>query len=228
MDQAGSALVAMTAPMVLLSIPMARPKSDLTKFILSLPETLTTAEVIEKAKVAGMETTESNVQRVRADQKKRSATPPAVGKKPVGAVRPSGAKKTALKKPSKPAEKKAASPKAAPTKTEFVLGQPATTSAKDVAAKATAAGIELTPKHVHTIRSKSKAAKAVAKKPAVARKAATKNVTKPKAAAKAPTAGPTVDGDVVSFRKLVLGLGILRARQLLEDLERGLAALIRG
>jgi hypothetical protein len=44
---------------------MARPISETTKFILSLPKTLTAKEVLAKAKAGGLETSESNVHRVR-------------------------------------------------------------------------------------------------------------------------------------------------------------------
>ena len=227
-DNQVSALVAVTTSVVLPSAPMARPKSDRTTFTPSSPETITTEDVIEKAKSAGMATTESNLQRLRGDQKKRTAKPAAAAKKPAKVATKPSAKKAAAKKPAAPTATKEAPPTAGGTKTDFVRAQPEGLSAGEVVAKAKAAGFEITSKSVHTIRSKFKAAKAAAKKPVVPSKAPTKDVTKP-TAQKAPTAAAlAVDGDVVTFRKLVLGLGTVRARELLDELERGLAALIRG
>jgi hypothetical protein len=53
---------------------MARPISKTTKFILSLPKTLSVREVLAKAKAGGMKTSESNVHRVRRLHNKRSKT----------------------------------------------------------------------------------------------------------------------------------------------------------
>jgi hypothetical protein len=47
------------------SYAMARPRSALSKFILSLPPDLPVKEVIAKAKARGLKTDESNVYRVR-------------------------------------------------------------------------------------------------------------------------------------------------------------------
>jgi hypothetical protein len=44
---------------------MARPISKTTKFILALPRTLSAKEVLSKAKASGLQTSESNVHRVR-------------------------------------------------------------------------------------------------------------------------------------------------------------------
>ncbi len=175
-----------------------------------------------------MATNEKNVSSVGGDQEKRTAKPAAAANKPAKVATKPTAKKAAAKKLSAPTVKKEAPPKAGGTKTDFVRAQPEGLSASEVVARAKAAGVALTSKSVHTMRSKIKAAKAIAKRPAVPSKAATKNVTKPEAAQKAPTAGTPVDGDVVSFRRLVLGLGTVRARKLLDDLERGIAALLRG
>ncbi len=180
------------------------------------------------SKAGGMATNEKNVSSVGGDQEKRTAKPAAAANKPAKVATKPTAKKAAAKKLSAPTVKKEAPPKAGGTKTDFVRAQPEGLSASEVVARAKAAGVALTSKSVHTMRSKIKAAKAIAKRPAVPSKAATKNVTKPEAAQKAPTAGTPVDGDVVSFRRLVLGLGTVRARKLLDDLERGIAALLRG
>jgi hypothetical protein len=51
---------------------MARPISKTTKFILSLPKTLSVREVLAKAKAGGMKTSESNIHRVRRLHRKGS------------------------------------------------------------------------------------------------------------------------------------------------------------
>jgi hypothetical protein len=201
---------------------MARPQSELTKLILTLPMDLSVAEVIERAKEAGMETNEKNVSRVRADQKKRLA---AGAQKP--AVKPPAAKKPAAK--AEPTGAPAALPTAAGTmtKADFVRGLPRTMSAKDIVAHAKAAGIELTEKYVYKARTPRKGAKAAAK-PATAVRPVP--VAKAPATVQAPTPPKTAPtgSDEVALRKLVLALGVTRSRQLLDELERGLAALIAG
>jgi outer membrane biosynthesis protein TonB len=110
-------------------------------------------------------------------------------------------------------------------------------SAKDVAEKAKAAGLEISTEYIYKVR--SRLGTKAAKKPAAPGKPAT--TVKPKAAVakpKAPTPKPapapkpvaSTSGtdEVVSFRRLVLSLGVTRSRQLLDELERGLAALIGG
>jgi|HubBroStandDraft_6_1064221.scaffolds.fasta_scaffold1772858_1 hypothetical protein len=54
---------------------MARPISKTTKFILALPKTLSAKEVLAKAKAGGLETSESNVHRVRRLHGGRSKKP---------------------------------------------------------------------------------------------------------------------------------------------------------
>jgi protein involved in polysaccharide export with SLBB domain len=64
---------------------MARPRSALSKFILSLPHDLSVKEVIAKAKAKGLKTSENNVYRIRrtlgrartkaATTKERATTP---------------------------------------------------------------------------------------------------------------------------------------------------------
>ena len=61
---------------------MARPRSPLSTFILSLPSSLSVKEVIEKAKAKGLKATEGNIYRVRRMMggkaaKKTLATPSA-------------------------------------------------------------------------------------------------------------------------------------------------------
>ncbi|MCC6647966.1 MAG: hypothetical protein IT374_20665 [Polyangiaceae bacterium] len=78
---------------------MARPKSQLSKFIEGLPADLPVKQVVARAKEAGFTTSESNVQRVRylaRKQAKRAGVP---------ASKPSTPSKAA---PSKAAPSKAA------------------------------------------------------------------------------------------------------------------------
>lgn len=214
---------------VLPSAPMARPISNLSKFILSLPQGLAAAEVVKKAKEAGMVTSAANVARVRTDQKKRSTrAATSAGKPPVKAAKKPA--KTATKA-APPAAPKSAGPVA--TKADFVRSIPHAMPVKEVVAAAKAAGVELTEKYVYNVRSsvakKGKPAKAASKKPVAAFKtvAKPKATAKAKAVAKAPARTTSAGGsDEVELRKLVLALGVVRARQLLGELERGLAALI--
>jgi hypothetical protein len=53
---------------------MARPRSALSKFILSLPRDLSVKEVIAKAKAKGLKTDDSNVYRVRRLVKAKAPT----------------------------------------------------------------------------------------------------------------------------------------------------------
>ncbi len=241
---------------------MARPQSALTKLILTLPPDMPIAEVIEKAKAAGMDTTESNVSRVRTDQKRREAGTPAkkaakkpaakaekkpaaktvpkvakVAKKAPATMKPTPAKKAAKTTPAKKASPKAKAP-AAPTsaapvsKSAFIRSQPPTMPARDVVEAARAAGITMTTKFVYRVRSTP--TKVAGKKPAAATKAAPTSKPAPKAPAKPKAASPkkpaptSGSDEVVTFRRLVLGLGVRRSRGLLEELELGLARLIGG
>jgi hypothetical protein len=67
---------------------MARPRSSLSKFILSLPTSLTAKEVLAQLKAKGMKTTESNVYRVRRLTK---ASAPQRGRPPKSARKSSAA-----------------------------------------------------------------------------------------------------------------------------------------
>jgi len=119
---------------------MARPRSALTKFILSLPHGLPLKEVIARAKAKGMKASGNNVYRIR---------------------RTFGAKvaKTAPSKPtatgtSKPAASPTSNPKPA-SKSDFIRQQPASLSAAEVVAKAKAAGIKLDSFLVYKVRSRA-------------------------------------------------------------------------
>jgi hypothetical protein len=125
---------------------MARPRSALTKFVLSLPHSLSVKEVIAQARTKGMKASENNVYRIR---------------------RTFGAK-AATGKPANSTPKPAAAPPSRsnpPSKSDFIREQPATLSAAEVVAKAKAAGIKLDSFLVYKVRSRA-GAKAKKKGPA--------------------------------------------------------------
>jgi hypothetical protein len=138
---------------------MARPRSTLTKFILSLPRTLSVKEVIAKAKAKGMKASENNVYRIRRTFGTKGAS-------------------AATAKPADSKSKPAASPLSKPnppSKSDFIREQPATLSAAEVVAKAKAAGIKLDSFLVYKVRSRASAkgkTKVTAKKIATPPKAA--------------------------------------------------------
>jgi hypothetical protein len=138
---------------------MGRPISKTTKFILALPRTLSAKEVLKKAKASGHKTSEGNIYRVRRLHGGQAAPP----KKASGpAAAPKAVEGTAAKS----------------TKSEFVRGLSRSTTAKEVVAKAKAAGIKLGLQYVYRIRSSSKSGRkrgAVAK-PAQVTVASTKTL----------------------------------------------------
>lgn len=184
-------------------------------FIRAQPSTMPVREVVAAAKAAGIAVSGTYVYNIRGSAVKGKAA----------------ARKPTAKKPT-PKVKAPTAPtsKAEPiSKSDFIRALPLTMPANEVVEKAKAAGIVVSANTVHSVRSKSKAAKVAAKKPAVAIKVAPKAVAKLKAVTKLPAkTTPSSSSDEVAFRKLVLGLGTVRSRQLLDALERGLAALIRG
>jgi hypothetical protein len=119
---------------------MARPRSVLTKFILSLPHSLSVKEVIAHAKTKGMKASENNVYRIRRTFGAKGAK--SAPSKPTG---------TGISKP-------AASPTSKPkplSKSDFIRQQPPTLSAAEVVAKAKAAGIKLDSFLVYKVRSRA-------------------------------------------------------------------------
>lgn len=116
---------------------MPTPKSKLSKFILSLPATLTGGQVVARAKAEGMKTSGANVYRVRGLYSTPSKT---------GATNPAsktGAAKTTW---------------ASGSKAGFVRSHP-TLSPKEVVAKAKAEGIQFGAQYVYRVRGLDKAAK---------------------------------------------------------------------
>lgn len=117
-------------------------------------------------------------------------------------------------------KKTSASKKSSTTKTTsksaFVRSLPKGTSAKDAVAKAKAAGIDLSEAYFYAIRSSDRVS---AKKKAKAAPAKIVRATAPAAG------GASLE---TNFRKLVLDLGLARAKSLIEEVERGLQAVIAG
>ena len=113
---------------------MPTPKSKLSKFILSLPATLTGTEVVERAKANGMKTSGANVYRVRglfgAKTSKTKATQPAAP--------PTVAPNTTSKTPAKSTK-----PRATPRKSVAVPRPIATASSAEDLLRALAAEIGL-------------------------------------------------------------------------------------
>jgi hypothetical protein len=120
----------------------------------------------------------------------------------------------------------AANKSAKPTKASFVRAIPASVPAKEVVAKAKAAGMTLSEKHVYVIRSdakkrsKKKAAKGSAPKATTGHSSlAAKTVS---------SGGGGGSATETNFRKLVLALGIPKSKSLVSDVERRLNQLISG
>jgi hypothetical protein len=132
---------------------MARPISKTTKFILALSRTMPAKEVLAKAKASGFKTSESNVHRVRRLHGRRSSAA------------------SSGHKPSLATAKAASNGAKSVKKSDYVRTFPASLPAKDVVAKAKAAGIKLDLQYVYKIRSRSKPAsrRAAAKAPAARR-----------------------------------------------------------
>ena len=100
------------------------------------------------------------------------------------------------------------------TKAAFVRAIPDSVPAKEVVAKAKAAGITISEKHVYVIRSGAR------KK---AGKGSTPKVRRAVASDHAPASS-----DETSFRKLVLALGIPKSKAIVADIEKKLNELIYG
>jgi hypothetical protein len=222
---------------------MARPQSDLTKFLLSLPTSLSTAEAVAKAKEKGMETSESNVNRVRQMGRR------APGAKPAGRAKAAKGGKAA-KPASAPAKKAAAvaalsgSKDSAPTsdagkqsKSDFVRSFPATTRANDIVAAAKTKGMKLSVGYVYNIRTAENAragkpkrsrsprgGQSVVKKaaPSLGGQARAAQVREARRAAP-PAAPRATEGDAEgAFRSaavaLILERGIATAREVLDQI----------
>lgn len=174
-------------------------------------------------------------------------TPPAVQPAPKPAAKP-------IVRAPKPAPKPAAKPvvrapkpagksssnkpaKASVSKAAFVRNQPVGMPAKLVIAAAAKLGMTMSPDYIHKVRSTAKAkaaarpaqANAPASKPAAPRKAPAPKKQSVKPIPVARHAGLARAGaPESSFRRLVLELGLPRARKLIADVEQQLSALIAG
>lgn len=93
------------------------------------------------------------------------------------------------------------------TASDFVRSLPATMKAKDVVLAGKAKGIKVSPNLVYMVRS-------------AARKGGGRK------SARGAGAPVRAQGDVAVFKRLALSLGVSTARRALDDLERGLAALL--
>jgi hypothetical protein len=124
-------------------------------------------------------------------------------------------------------KKSSKSANAKPTKASFVRGIPSSVPAKEVVAKAKAAGMTLSEKHVYVIRSDAKKRSAKNAKKKAAGGAAPK-AHAPSAAATKSVSSNGGGTNETNFRKLVLALGIPKAKSLVTDVERRLNQLISG
>lgn len=113
---------------------------------------------------------------------------------------------------------------AKPTKASFVRAIPTSVPAKEVVAKAKAAGMTLSEKHVYVIRSDAK--KRSAKKKAGG--GSSKGSAGPSSLAAKSVASSGGGANETNFRKLVLALGIPKSKSLVSDVERRLNQLISG
>jgi hypothetical protein len=141
---------------------MPTPKSKLSKFILSLPATLTGSQVVERAKAKGMKTSRANVSRVRGMYGTKAVKTRAPITSPTSKTEPA---KPATTAPSNSPPK---------NKSDFIRAQPASLSAAEVIAKGKAEGIKLGSSLVYMVRrrspgkAKTGAAETVATKPTAA------------------------------------------------------------
>jgi len=134
---------------------MPTAKSKLSKLILSLPSTLSGAQVVERVKAKGMSTSRANVSRVRGLYRAKAAN--------TSATVTSTASKTA---PAKPAGQ--ATSKATPNRSDFIRAQPTTMSPADVVAKGKTQGIKFGRSLVYMVRGAATAKKGVTKKTSAA------------------------------------------------------------
>jgi len=234
--------VALARPVVLKSTPM--PKSATPKklsksdYIRSQPESLTAAQVVEKAKEAGIKISGNLVYMVRgAKGSKTVAKKAATPKK--ATPKKTAAKTSATKTSPKKSPKSASPKKGAQSKADFVRANPGA-SVKDIVAKALFDGIEISENHVYGVRASDKkvgAKKRAAKKLA---KTATPVVTKkptatPKKAAstsKPPVAsnGTRLSGSSVEdlLKAAAAELGLGRALEILAGERARVRAVIGG
>jgi hypothetical protein len=173
---------------------MARPISKTTKFILALPRTLSAKEVLAKAKASGHKTSEGNIYRVR---------------------RLHGGKKVTAK--TAVATRAAASGAKALSKSDFIRSVPATMPAKEVVARAKAAGVKLDIQYVYRLGTRSNATR---RKVAVARPA-------PGVVAKAKPNGFHASTEDL-LRAVAAELGLGNALEILQSQRAQVRAVLGG
>jgi hypothetical protein len=180
--------------------PKTQTKSD---FVRSLPNTMSAADVVTKAKDAGLKITSQLVYKVRGRAK-------GLGKR----------KRMAAAKPTVAVKKTQASVKPPESKAAFVRSLPASTPAKDVAKLAKTAGIRLDVRYVYNVRG---AAKMKAKKNRAAAKVTTSTPTSTNGAR------PSVNANAETLLKAIgaeLGLG--KAIEILAGERARVASVISG
>lgn len=212
---------------------MARPLSPTTKFILSLPNNLPVAQVVEKAKAAGFPTSTGNVYQVRRVHAGKAGQGGGAAKPPK-APTPKAAAGEAAPTPSKDAEPRK-SGGAGMTKAEYVRSLGPQLMPTEIMKLAARDGVKLTLAYVYNLR---KLAKKKGTKGATA-KAAPHVTTKrgpgrpsgaaksaPKAAPAASKAGPS--GDDAAFRAAVAAhvvkYGLIAAQAIVEDVSARIRA----
>ena len=190
---------------------MATPKSTLSKFILSLPTTLTGAQVVERAKARGLKTSRANVSRVRnlfRGPSKKSA--------PVPKTVTSTAAKTEAAKPSPTTS----NPR---SKAEFVRSFPTSTSPKEIVKKAKAAGIKLGSAYVYNVWTRDKTGTA---KKGPAAKPASSAPPKATNGARSHAAAPTNAESLL--RAIAAEVGLARAIELLQGDRARVHSILKG
>ncbi len=186
---------------------MATPKSALSKFILSLPSTLTGAQVVERAKARGMKTSRANVSRVRnlfRTSAKKSAT-----------AAPPGSK-TEVAKTATPNAKSR-------SKAEFVRSFASTTPPKEIVQKAKAAGIKLGTAYVYNVWTRDKAG---SRKKKSAVRPLPSRVTSANGAR--PSPAPASAGAEGLLKAVAAEVGLARAIELLQGERDRVQSILKG
>jgi hypothetical protein len=198
---------------------MARPISETTTFILSLPTALPAREVLAKAKARGIKTSENNVHRVR---RIHGRSKQAIAKAQMAKAQVGGAPSST---PKAPAPSAGAVP--VPTKSAFVRGFPLDTSAKQIVEKAAAAGIALDVRYVHKVQSRSKpvATKKLPVKTAAAAKRVKAPASLPKSVAVPHVARASSSVEAL-LRAVAAEIGLGRAVEILQGERASVRAVL--
>jgi hypothetical protein len=178
-------------------------------FIREQPRTMSAAEVVEKGKAAGLKFDPSLVGKVR----RRALSNGAHAKTTRTAARSTST--TPSPRSMKPVKSKA----------EFVRTLPSSTPAKEVVAKAKAAGISITETHIYGVR----AADRRAKKKSAAKSNASKPAVTGAAIVNGPTSAPKVSAKAESLLKAVAAeIGLGNAIEVLQSERARVRGLIGG